>query len=220
MISNPANIHHGNRYKCMVGLAIYGVKCGVAQEQVKKDLINLLPMFNSVKRGNQQDERFEMSISDINNALQVYKKEQTNLYKYQWIMDFAELKYEKKPKRIRKHLSQKEHLKNARTIRDEQYPDGSWRANSEGRVKKKIHDFIKDNPQADINSCIQECGCSKAYVYRYWKQYRKELGLERSISKYDMIQQYRAENPASTKADCIRDMHLSKPTVYKYWEKV
>ena len=217
LISDPSNIHHGNRYKSMVGLAIYGVKCGVSQEQVREDLISLLPMFNSVEKKNQQDGHFEMGISDINNALQVYKKERTNLYTFKWIMDFTEINYEKAC--TRNHLPQGKHLENARDIRDEKYPNGSWRANSEGRTKAKIYEFIKENPESGINSCIEACGCSKSYAYRYWEQYRSELGLDREISNHEKIQQYRTQHPNATKADCIRELRLSKPTVYKYWEQ-
>lgn len=218
LISNPNNIRHGNRYKCMVGLAIYGVKCGIDKEQVQQDLKSLLPMFNSVKK-NSEDAHFLMNETDIKNALNVYKKKESYRYTFDWIMEFTGISYEKKTKRRKEPLSQEEHLKLARQKRDELHPNGSWRAYSGNVTKQNILNFMTENPMADINECINSGICSRTSIYRYWDECRVELGLEQKkrISNEEKIKLYRQENPNATKADCIRDLKLSKPTVYKYW---
>ena len=218
LISDSNNIRHGNRYKCMVALAIYGVKCGIAKEQVQYNLKNLLPMFNSVKK-NSEDIHFLMNETDIKNALTVYKKKDSYRYTFDWIMDFTGISYEKKTKRRKQPLSQEEHLKLARQNRDELYPDGSWRGYSDGATKKNILKFMIENPKADINECINSGICSRTSIYKYWDECRLELGLEQKkrISNEEKVKTYQKDNPNATKADCIRDLKLSKPTVYKYW---
>ena len=219
LISNPSNIRHGNRYKCMVGLAIFGVKCGIPKEQVQKDLEQLLPLFNAVEK-RMSDSRFIMNQTDIRNALYVYKHKETRLFTFEWIKNFTEIEYEKKTKRRNKPLSQEEHLKLARKKLEEQYPNGSWRANSDGATKQRIIDYIRENPTAEIKDCIKSGICSRASAYKYWDECHINLGMDtrKRISNAEKVKYYRLSQPTATKADCIRELGLSKPTVYKYWE--
>lgn len=219
LISDPNNLRQGNRYKCMVGLAIYGVKCGIAKEQVQKDLESLLPVFNSVKIKN-KDVKFIMDETDIHNALRVYKNKKMHLCTFEWIMQFTEIEYKKKTKRREQPLSQEEHLKIARKNCDELHPNGSWRAYSDGAIRENVLNYIRENPMSDIKDCIEKGICSRATAYKYWEECRNELGLEKRkrISNEEKVRNYRLSYPDATKADCIRDLGLSKPTVYKYWE--
>lgn len=203
----------------MVGLAIFGVKCEIPKEQVHKDLEQLLPLFNSVEKRT-SDSRFIMNQTDIRNALYVYKHKETRLFTFKWIMNFTEIEYEKKTKRRDKPLSQEEHLKLARKKLEEQYPDGSWRANSDGVTKQRIIDYIRENPTAEIKECIKSGICSRASAYKYWDECHIDLGMDtrKRISNAEKVKYYRLSQPYATKADCIRELGLSKPTVYKYWE--
>ena len=142
LISDPKNLRHGNRYNCMLGLAIYGVKCGIAKEQVEQDLKKLLPMFNSVDKS-REDLQFLITDSDIQNALHIYKNKNAHRYTFKWIMNLTGIEYEKKTKRRENPLNQEEHLKLARQKCDELYPDGSWRGYSNGETKQKIFDFMR-----------------------------------------------------------------------------
>lgn len=218
LVSNPENIRHGNRYHCMVALAIYGVKCAVSKDKVEEDLQGLLELYNSIE-ADHEDNRFLLGAADIKNALQVYKNEMTNLYTFKWIMDFTGINYSPVTKRRNKPLKQADHLAYAREQRDILYPNGSWRGNSSGETKQKIVDFIIENKDADIKMCIEQSGCSQSSVYKYWKMCRKELGLDfgNREASADMIKQFRIEHPTATKSQCIKELGLSKPTVYKHW---
>lgn len=220
LISNPQNIKHGNRYKCMLCLAIYGVKCNVSQEQVRQDLEALLPLYNSIEK-KYYDEKFILNQVDINNALSVYKRPLSNLYTYEWIMENTGIEYEPMTRRRPKgeRLTQAEHLKLARESLDKSYPNGSWRAHSDGETKRKILAFIHENPSASIKDCISGGICSQASAYKYWDSCRKELGLNinKTMKAEERIKQYRKEKPTATKAQCIRELGLSKTTVYKHW---
>ena len=220
LIRDPENIQHGNRYKCMFCLAVFGVKCGLAKEQVQEDLESLLPLFNSVEK-KEDDNDFLMNKTHIQNALYAYKDEKSRLYTFEWIMEFTGIAYEVKTKRRENPLSQEEHLKIARKKRDELHPDGSWRAYSDGETKKNLLEYMKQNPKADMDECIASGICSRTSVYKYWEECREELGLDRKkrVTNEEKIKAYKMENPNATKADCIRELGLSKPTVYKYWDK-
>lgn len=218
LISDLQNIRHGNRYNCMLGLAIYGVKCGIEKEVVEQDLKKLLPLFNSVdKKGD--DIHFLMNETDIKNALYVYKSKHSHRYTFKWIMERTGIEYEKKTKRREKPLPQVEHLNLARQRCEELHPDGSWRGYSDGATKKELLDFMTKNPNADIKECIDCCKCSRQSVYKYWDECRMELGLDikKRVTNEEKIKKYRQDNPNAKKVDCIRDLRLSKGTVYKFW---
>ena len=219
LISDPQNLRHGNRYNCMFGLAIYGVKCGMDKGVVEKDLKKLLPLFNSVSK-REDDTHFWMNETDIKNALHAYKSKYSHRYTFEWIMKLTGIEYEPKTKRREHPLPQKEHLALARQNCEELHPNGSWRGNSDGSAKQKIIDFMKNNPDAYIDKCIEYCGASRQTVYKYWDECRIELGLspQKRISNAEKIKSYRQDNPDARKVDCIRDLGLSKQTVYTYWD--
>ena len=204
----------------MLCLAIYGVKCNVSQEQVRQDLEALLPLYNSIEK-KYYDEKFILNQVDINNALSVYKRPLSNLYTYEWIMENTGIEYEPMTRRRPKgeRLTQAEHLKLARESLDKSYPNGSWRAHSDGETKRKILAFIHENPSASIKDCISGGICSQSSAYKYWDYCRRELGLDNNkpMTAEERIKQYRKEKPTATKAQCIRELGLSKPTVYKHW---
>lgn len=220
LIIEPENYHHGNRYNCMLCLAIYGVKCGIKKEVVKKDLIELLPLYNSVEQIN-YDEHFLLDEKDVDNALSVYKNNYAHLHTFEWIKQKTGIMYEAKTKRKKNPLSQEEHLKLAREERDKKYPDGSWRAYSDGAERKNILNFIKQNPTADIDECIASKICSKTTIYKYWAECRIELGMDpkKRVTNAEKVRLFRQANPDATKAECSRALGKSKTTVGKYWDK-
>lgn len=219
LINDMDNVHHGNRYKCMYALAVYGVKCGISQDVVKEDLLVLIKKYNNIE-SKHYDEKYTLDIKDVENALMAYKQKKAYLYTFDWIMEFTEINYKPKTKRREKPLEQSEHLKFARKKLDKKYPNGSWRGNSSVQAKEKIAKFINGNPDATIEKCINETGLSQSCVYKYWKYLRKELGLSENKKETakERIQGFRKDNPNGTKADCIRKLGISKSSVYQNWE--
>lgn len=219
LISDLDNVHHGNRYKCMYALAVYGVKCGISQNVVKEDLLVLIKKYNNIE-AKHYDAKYTLDIKDVENALTAYKQKNAYLYTFDWIMEFTEINYKPKTKRREKPLKQAEHLKLARENLNEKYPVGSWRGNSNVQAKEKIFKFIKENPDATIDKCINETGLSQSCVYKYWKQLRKELGLfeAKKATVKERIQNFRKDKPNGTKADCIRELGISKSSVYQNWD--
>lgn len=220
LIKEPENYHHGNRYNCMLCLAIYGVKCGIKKEVVKKDLMKLLPLYNSVKQMN-YDEHFWLDEKDVDNALSVYRNNYAHLHTFEWIKQKIGIIYESKTKRRKNPLSQKEHLELAREERDKKHPDGSWRAYSDGVARQNILNFIRQNPTADIDDCIASKVCSKPTVNKYWEECRIELGMDpkKRVTNAEKVKLYKHNNPDATKAECSRALGVSKTTVGKYWDK-
>lgn len=219
LISDLDNVHHGNRYRCMYALAVYGVKCGISPEVVKEDLLLLLPKYNEIK-SNHYDAKYMLDIKDVENALSAYKQKKAFRYTFDWIMEFTGINYKPTTKRREKPLGQSEHLELARLSLEEKYPDGSWRGNSNVHAKQKIADFIESNPEATIEKCIHDTGLSQSCVYRYWKQLRKGMGLSelKKTTVKERIKSYRKENPNGTKMDCVRELGISKTSVYQNWD--
>lgn len=215
LIREPQNIFHGNRYKCMVALVIYAVKCGIGKKKVEEDLKSLLYYYNNLP-GAENDPIEEM---DIKRALYIYKNKNAKTFTFQWIKEFTEIEYEAKTKRREIPLSREEHLKIARQKRDEIYPEGSWRANSDGKIRRELLEYIRSHPEKTLVECIDAKICSRKSTYKYWEECRKELGLpiEKKVSIKEKIRRYREEKPEATKAMCVKELGISKPTVYKYW---
>lgn len=216
LIKEPENYHHGNRYNCIMCLAIYGVKCGIKKEVVKKDLMNLLPLYNDVKPIN-YDENFLLNERDVDNALTVYKNDYAHLHTFEWIKQKIGIIYESKTKRREIPLKQEEHLEIAREERDKKHPDGSWRAYSDGAVKQDILDYMRANPDAKKKEYVEKEICSWPTIKKYWDECRKELGLE-ILSNLEKVRLFRKNNHDATKAECSRALGVSKTIVGKYWD--
>lgn len=87
LISDLDNVHHGNRYRCMYALAVYGVKCGISPEVVKEDLLLLLPKYNEIK-SNHYDAKYMLDIKDVENALSAYKQAQLLSYSDKYLEQY------------------------------------------------------------------------------------------------------------------------------------
>ena len=178
--------------------------------------MDLLPLYNAVKPIN-YDKNFLLNERDVDNALTVYKNDYAHLHTFEWIKQKIGIVYESKTKRREKPLKQEEHLEIAREERDKKHPDGSWRAYSDGAIKRDILDCMRANPNAKKKEYVEKEICTWPTIKKYWDECRKELGLE-SLSSLDRVRLFKQNNPDATKAECSRALGLSKTTVKNYWD--
>jgi len=156
-IDEGASYHH--RYFAIMCLAIYGVKCGVPEEQVRKDALSYIPFMNEIEPTQ------PFTVSDVESALECYDDRYAT-FPIDDIEKLSDIRIEKNRRNGRK---QEIHLKMARAIQEIDYPDGEWRKGN-GRKSKQldVQMWRALHPEGKKADCIRETGLSKPTVYRYW----------------------------------------------------
>ena len=175
----------GHRYHCMMMLAIYAIKCSnydekknpnpVTQEEFEDDCWELLDDFYS--RGRRSDNPF--TEYDVLCAIQVYEDRDYITYPrgsvaYKSGITIVPSVPRREPG---KRLKQKDHLRRARLLQTDDYPNGEWR-NKEGRPKgsknKKnekqllIQQYRAEHPDAKVTEVARALGISRPTVYKWW----------------------------------------------------
>jgi biotin operon repressor len=155
-ITNEASV--GHRYFCVMCLAIYGIKSGVSKEQVKKDAIELMMIFNEMSF----DDPFRMI--DIYSALECYD-ERYMTFPINDISKISGITIEKNKRNGRK---QEQHIKIMNAIREVTHPNGEWRGNTS--KEKVIIEYLKDHPKESPTQIARALNVSRPTVYKYLKE--------------------------------------------------
>lgn len=157
-IQEGATYQH--RYFCIMVLAIYGVKCGIPFEEVKKDAYDLIPFLNSLKA----DEPF--TVDDVNSALECYDPNYVTFPRD----DISKLTAIPIQPNKRNGRTQYQHLKIARFARDLNYDEVNGWSNKDGApIKRDIVKFWRlEHPDGKKADCIRDTKLSKPTVYKWW----------------------------------------------------
>ena len=153
----------GHRYFCIMCLAIYGVKSGVSEEQVKKDALELLPFLNNLS------ETEPFTEGDVNSALDCFD-ERYITFPVEDISKLSGIVIEKNKRNGRK---QAVHLMGARAIQqiNDKVNSTNWReGNGRHSVENIVREWQQKNPMKTKAECIRATGLSKPTVYKWWKK--------------------------------------------------
>lgn len=150
----------GNRYLSMCALSVIAYKCNILPEKLERDLESLLPAYN-------KGAIRQIKPKEIKSAIKMYCPKaimtpRESLERWQgWKYD---------PIR-RNHQKQRDHLEEARAIRDirqrrkgTKWTDGNGRPSKEDTVRK----WRAEHPDGKKAECIRDTGLSKPTVYRHW----------------------------------------------------
>lgn len=152
---------HHHRYFCVMMLAIYGIKSGIELEEVRKDAYDLIPFMNDLAPD------YPFTETDVESALECFDLRYCTFP----IDDISRLSGVPIEKNRRKGQKQKDHLEEARAIRDIRCRRRGvdWR-NKDGRPTKEsiVRKWQEENPEGKKASCIKETGLSKKTVYKHW----------------------------------------------------
>lgn len=156
-IKAGASFHH--RYFNVMCLAIYAVKAGIDEEELKTDALGLIPFMNDIA----PEEPF--TESDVESALECYDERYLTFP----IEDISRLSGIPIQRNRRNGRSQAEHMKRITMLRDFDYPDGAW-INKNGRPTKSevVKNWQAEHPNGKKADCIRETGLSKPTVYKHW----------------------------------------------------
>lgn len=154
---------YGHRYFAIMALAIYGAKNDKAFEEVRDDAISLVPFLNSLN----PDEPFTESDCDV--ALECYDAR----YKTFPIKDIEKISGIPIERNKRNGRSQSVHMRRITLLRDNDYPDGSWRnqkgrPNGSGTAKLKVTEYREKYPDASVTEVARALNISRPTVYKWW----------------------------------------------------
>lgn len=146
-------------------LVIYGIKCGLSKDEIKKDAIDLIPFLNGLNK----EEPF--TEEDIKSALECYD-ERYNTFPLKDIEKLTNIRIERNKRNGRK---QDQHLKIARFTRDLNYDDPNGWINKEGAPTKQsiVQKWRLEHPEGKKADCIRDTGLTKPTVYKWWDENKK-----------------------------------------------
>lgn len=150
----------GHRYFCIMVLAIYGVKCGVPFEEVKKDAYDLMPILDGL------DKKDRFTKEDVESALECYDPNYITFP----LKDISRLTAIAIQPNKRNGRTQYQHLKIARFARDLNYDEVNGWSNKDGApIKRDIVKFWRlEHPDGKKADCIRDTKLSKPTVYKWW----------------------------------------------------
>ena len=159
-IRTGATFHH--RYFNIMCLAIYAVKAGIDEEELKRDAFGLMPFLNDIAPSDPFTE------SDVESALECYDERYVRFP----IDDISRLSGITIQKNKRNGRKQSVHLEGARAIQaiNDRFNETNWR-DGNGRKSKEpiVKEWRENNPNRRKADCIRETGLDRKTVSKYWK---------------------------------------------------
>lgn len=151
---------YGHRYFCIMCLVIYGVKCNLTLDQIKKDAYDLIPFLNDLNK----NEPF--TSADVDSAMDCFDDRYCTFP----IKDIEAISGIAIPKNKRNGRTQSDHIRLMNFVRDELNNNSTWNKVGNGRKSKQdiVQEWKKLNPEGSKYRCIKETGLSKPTVYKWW----------------------------------------------------
>lgn len=168
-------VREGNRYYSIYCLSAVAYKCGISQEELEKDALELVEPLN--RRTQTPNNTF--TAQDALTAIQAYS-DKVVLMKRETLSFFTGLEL---PANKRNHRPQSLHLKIARSTKEILNLSGVGNAKNAGRPKgsgtkqQQVLDYKSEHPQATVREIASALGCSKNTVCK-WLRIEREKGQE------------------------------------------
>ena len=158
-------IRVGHRFYGIMTLAIYAKKCGIDEDELRRDAFALLRPYD------------DMSVEDINRftkddvvcALEMFNEDYVTFPRD----DIAKLSGLTMPVNKRNWRKQAEHIKMMNLIRDEINGNKNWR-NKDGRPKgsgtaqARVYEWRQQHPEGRKADCHRETGLDPKTVRKWW----------------------------------------------------
>ncbi len=152
----------GHRYFCLYALVSFAVKCSIPYEEVKGDVLDLVPKLDTYTET--EDNHF--TDGDAKAALKAYYEENSYRITRAWIEKHTAIRIDETKRNGR---TQDDHLVRARALRDVDYPNGIWR-NKDGQPKKIniVREWRTNNPDGTKSQCKNDTGLSYPTIRKWW----------------------------------------------------
>jgi DNA-binding NarL/FixJ family response regulator len=143
-----------------MALAIYAAKSGISREELEKDAFALIPYLDGLVKND------PFTKEDCLSALECYD----HRYKTFPKKDIQKITGITIPERKRNKRKQGDHLRRARLVQMDDYPNGEWRKGNGRKSKEElVIEFIKNHPGKSVTEIARELGVSRPTVYKYKK---------------------------------------------------
>lgn len=152
---------HGHRYFCIMCLAIYGVKCGISFEEVKKDAYDLIPFLNSLKA----DEPF--TESDVNSALECYDSNYVTFPRDE-ISKLTAIPIQPNKRNGRRLAAHIKMVNATRKFRRDVLNEDEYGNNGRKSKQEVVQQWRLEHPDGRKADCVRDTGLTKPTVYKWW----------------------------------------------------
>jgi hypothetical protein len=154
-------IRVGHRFYGIMTLAIYAKKCGIDEEELRRDAFSLIKPYD------------DMSVEDINRftkddvvcALEMFNEDYVTFPRD----DIAKISGMTMPVNKRNWRKQKDHLGRARAVQNFDDPEGKWR-NKKGqpKVQNKVYEWRQQHPEGRKVDCHRDTGLDPKTIRKWW----------------------------------------------------
>ena len=156
----------GKRYNCLENLCSLAAQCEIAPEQVEKDCRKLADYLETLTV--EEDNHF--TEYDILCALKTYHERKEGAYRrrVEYVANRTGIALERNKRNGRK---QAVHVHRMTLLRDDDYPDGSWR-NKAGRptATQRVAAYRAEHPEANVTEVARALRISRTTVYKWWSE--------------------------------------------------
>lgn len=157
----------GHRFFGCMTLAIYAVKCGISEEELREDAYSLLEGYDEMST--EDTNRF--TEDDIEAAIGIYNDSYCTFPRD----DIGKVTGLQMPVNKRNYQKQKDHLEEARAIRDirmkrqgRDWREGNGRPAGSGTAQAKVQQYRAEHPDANVTDVARALGISRTTVYKWW----------------------------------------------------
>ena len=163
-IFNEAKV--GKRYYCMMMLAIYAIKCEIPYDELEKDCMELMNVFEELTIS--EDNHF--TEDDVMSALQAFEDKGFFTYPINSIANRSGLHIEKNKRNGRK---QADHVRLMNFIREEMngMKHEDW-YNRDGAPTKEdiVREWQLEHPDGKKAQCARDTGLDPKTIRKWWKE--------------------------------------------------
>lgn len=176
--------HHasvGHRYFCLMALAVYAQKCDISEEEFKSDLMGFVDVMDGLSYSNKEEDRF--TVEDALDAAAAFRESYCT-FPLEDLRDITGIEIVRN--QTRKFKKQKEHLEEARAIRDlRQRKNGTRWDMVKGRNRKQEQVFAwrQEHPAGTKYACAKELGIDKKTVLRWWNSTAEDIQREAELKQ-------------------------------------
>ena len=122
-----------------------------------------------------EDDNNHFTSYDVLCALKTYHYQEESAYRrrMEFVANSTGIPLKENRRNGRK---QKDHLRRARLLQKDDYPDGEWR-NTKGAptAKEKVATYRAEHPEANVTEIARALGISRTTVYKWWDSYSEPL---------------------------------------------
>ena len=165
----------GHRYFGIMTLAIYAKKCGIEEEELRRDAFALLKPYDDMS----VDEVNRFTEDDVVCALEMFNENYVTFPRD----DIGKVSGLPMPVNKRNWRKQDEHLGRARAVQAFDDPDGNWR-NKEGRpsAQARVYEWRQQHPEGRKADCHRDTGLDPKTIRKWWDSLPPGRGADGAIS--------------------------------------